>query len=94
MAAPTLPLTPVDEYLNTTYRPDREYVPGLLVERNAGTPAHSLLQALLVLHFGQLRKQYGYAVLTEARTLIVPRGQISDSRRDARGLTRAEKIKW
>ncbi|MGI8741288.1 MAG: Uma2 family endonuclease [Bryobacteraceae bacterium] len=75
MTAATIPLTPVDEYLNGGYHPDREYVDGLLVERNVGTPAHSLLQILLGVHFFQFRKQYRYAVLTEARTLIVPRSR-------------------
>lgn len=70
-----LPRVPVDEYLSKTSRPDREYIDGVLVERNVGTRAHSLLQSLLVLHFGQFRKKYGYAILTEARTVSVPRSR-------------------
>jgi Uma2 family endonuclease len=45
MAASTL--VPVDEYLRTTYHPDREYVDGELVERHVGELKHSRLQALL-----------------------------------------------
>jgi len=38
-------LVPVDEYLNTSYPDgDREYLDGLVVERNVGTPGHSALQ--------------------------------------------------
>ena len=42
-ALPGSPLVPVDEYLNSSYSPDMEYVDGVLVERNVGTPAHSAL---------------------------------------------------
>jgi Uma2 family endonuclease len=37
---------PVEEYLRTTYEPDREYVDGQLVERNVGEWRHSLVQML------------------------------------------------
>src|SRR5438874_587483 len=39
---------PVDEYLRTSYRPDREYVDGELVERYVGEYFHSRLQALIL----------------------------------------------
>ena len=34
----------LEEYLSTSYDPDREYVDGRLVERNVGTNKHSFLQ--------------------------------------------------
>jgi hypothetical protein len=34
---------PVEEYLRTTYEPDREYVGGQLVERHVGEYFHSRL---------------------------------------------------
>jgi Uma2 family endonuclease len=40
-------LVSVEEYLNTTYRPDRDYVGGELIERTVGERDHSRLQALL-----------------------------------------------
>jgi Uma2 family endonuclease len=40
-------LVSVEEYLNTTYRPDRDYVAGELIERTVGERDHSRLQALL-----------------------------------------------
>src|SRR4051812_6546936 len=33
-AAPTVPPVSVDEYMNTSYRPDVEFVDGVLVERH------------------------------------------------------------
>src|SRR5438477_1907968 len=44
-------LIPVDEYLNTSYDPDVEYVDGVLVERNVGDYLHSLVQRNLILAF-------------------------------------------
>jgi Uma2 family endonuclease len=37
-------LIPVEEYLNTSYDPDVEYVDGVLVERNVGDLLHGLIQ--------------------------------------------------
>lgn len=42
MAAGTL--ISVQEYLSTSYSPDREYVDGVVVERNLGERDHSRLQ--------------------------------------------------
>jgi Uma2 family endonuclease len=41
-------LIPVEEYLSTSYDPDREYVDGVLVERNIGEWRHSLIQSNLI----------------------------------------------
>ena len=41
-------LIPVEEYLNTSYDPDVEYVDGVLVERNVGDWPHSLVQSNLI----------------------------------------------
>ena len=38
---------PIEEYLNTSYSPDREYRDGILVERNVGKKSHAWLQAPL-----------------------------------------------
>ena len=40
-------LVSVQEYLDTAYSPDREYVDGQLVERHVGEHNHSRLQALI-----------------------------------------------
>ena len=44
-------LISVDEYLNTSYDPDVEYVDGVLVERNVGDWPHSLVQSNLIFAF-------------------------------------------
>ena len=61
--APTLAHVPVDEYLNSSYDHDMEYVDGVLVERSLPTISHSLLNAILIGHFRQLEKEYGYKAL-------------------------------
>jgi Uma2 family endonuclease len=37
-------LVPIEEYLSTVWRPDREYVAGRVIERNVGELDHSYLQ--------------------------------------------------
>lgn len=41
-------LISVEEYLNTSYDPDVEYVDGVLVERNVGKWLHSLVQRNII----------------------------------------------
>jgi Uma2 family endonuclease len=41
------------EYLDTSYSPDREYVDGVIVERNWGEKTHSWVQANLIAAFRQ-----------------------------------------
>jgi Uma2 family endonuclease len=48
-------LISVEEYLNTSYDPDLEYVDGVLVERNVGDWPHSLVQSNIGYH---LRRKY------------------------------------
>ena len=40
---------PVEEYLASSYSPDKEYVEGVLLERNVGEKPHSKLQRNLVI---------------------------------------------
>ena len=63
-------LVSLDEYLNTAYEPDMEFVEGMLVERNVGTQRHSLLQSLVIMYFGQHRKSHRLKVFTEARLQV------------------------
>jgi Uma2 family endonuclease len=44
-------LISVEEYLNTSYDPDVEYVDGVLVERSVGDWLHSLVQRNLIVAF-------------------------------------------
>ena len=68
MTTPTL--TPVSEYLSTTYRPDREFLDGIISERNVGEFDHSRLQSLLTIYLGVREKQWGILVLTEQRVQV------------------------
>lgn len=61
---------PIGEYLDTSYRPDREYVDGELLERNVGKNEHSRLQALLAMWFGKFEEAWGVAVFTEQRVRV------------------------
>jgi Uma2 family endonuclease len=66
----TATLIAVEEYLATSYEPDREYVEGRLVERNVGEHDHSRLQALLAAQFCSLEKRYPIRVFTEQRVRV------------------------
>lgn len=58
---PAATLVPVEEYLSTSYRPDCEYLDGVILERNLGEFDHSRLQGLL----------YGYLLRNERAWLIL-----------------------
>ncbi len=60
----------LDEYLKTSYQPDREYIDGGLKERHAGKWEHARLQALLTIWFGQNESRWGVMVSTEQRTRV------------------------
>jgi Uma2 family endonuclease len=63
-------LIPIDEYLKTSYRPDREYVDGAILERNVGKWEHARVQALLTIWFGQHEKEWNIQTATEWRTQV------------------------
>ncbi len=65
MATPVL--VPISEYLNTTYRPDRDYVAGELRERNMGERPHATIQGFFVASFFNQRKLWGVLALPEQR---------------------------
>jgi Uma2 family endonuclease len=58
------------EYMQTTYRPDREYIDGEVRERNMGKWEHARLQALLTSWFESQEPQWGVMVATEWRTKV------------------------
>jgi Uma2 family endonuclease len=65
MATPVL--IPVEEYLRTTYRPDRDYIDGELKERNLGETPHSTIQSIFVVIFHANRRSWGLRAFTEQR---------------------------
>jgi len=60
----------VKDYLSTSYRPDCDYVDGVVVERNVGEYDHGRLQAALVIYFGIRRKELGIRVVPEQRVQV------------------------
>jgi Uma2 family endonuclease len=67
---PTAIAISVEEYLNTTYRPDCDYVGGEVLERNLGEIDHSDLQALLTTWLMNHRKEWGICVFPEQRVQV------------------------
>ena len=61
---------PLSVYLETSYRPDREYVNGELRERNVGKYEHARIQALLASWFHQHEGQWMAQVVTEQRVQV------------------------
>jgi Uma2 family endonuclease len=62
----------LQEYLETPYRPDREYVDGEVRERNVGKWEHARLQWLLAAWFASHESQWGVMGSTEQRTRVAP----------------------
>jgi len=63
-------LIPLSEYLTTSYRPDREYLDGAVVERNLGEREHSALQVELAIILSRMRRQLGFHIFTEQRVQV------------------------
>jgi Uma2 family endonuclease len=62
----------VDEYLNTSYHPDCDYVDGRIVERMVGERDHSELQAELIIYLSALRSKLGLHIFPAQRVQISP----------------------
>ena len=63
-------LVSIEEYLNTSYSPDREYVDGVIVERHLGERPHSLLRKNILI---SLQTRYPHLfVWPEQRVCTVP----------------------
>jgi Uma2 family endonuclease len=70
-ALPDPPLMSVEEYLATSFPDgDREYLDGIVVERNLGTDPHSALQQILAEYLGSQARSLGLSVRPECRTKI------------------------
>lgn len=62
----------LSEYLQTTYRPDQEYIDGELRERNVGKTDHARMQALLAAWFFVNEQEWNVFVTTEHRMRVSP----------------------
>ncbi|HEY5177386.1 MAG TPA: hypothetical protein VII95_17645 [Terriglobales bacterium] len=65
-------LVSVQEYLATSYRPDREFLDGALHDRNLGEFEHSLLQSAIVAWFWIRQKEWSILPLVEQRVQVAP----------------------
>lgn len=68
----TRTLVSVAEYLSTSFRPDREYLDGLIVERAMGERDHSRLQSLLCAFLIRHESQWGIDAVVEQRVQVKP----------------------
>jgi Uma2 family endonuclease len=70
-AATQLPIS-VSEYLHTSYRPDCDYVDGVVEERNLGEFDHAALQRSLLARFIQHEQKWGVRAYPELRVQTSP----------------------
>lgn len=63
----------VEEYLRTSYDPDRDYIEGVVEERNLGEQEHSLLQSLITHWFWLRGRELELRPLTEQRLKVAER---------------------
>lgn len=69
MAASTL--LPLEDYLSTSYEPDREYVDGELVERFVGEFDHSRLQMMISAYFYSKEAELNIMSFPEQRVRVL-----------------------
>jgi Uma2 family endonuclease len=65
-------LISVAEYLSTSYRPDCEYLDGVVLERNLGEWDHSRLQYRLAVEISAQEKRLGMRGVVEQRVQVRP----------------------
>ncbi len=70
-AATQLPIS-VSEYLRTSYRPDCDYVDGVVEERNVGEFDHAAVQRFLLIWFSQHEREWGVRAFPELRIQVAP----------------------
>ena len=63
-------LVSVNEYLSTTYRPDCDYVDGVLLERNVGEFDHSAAQVAVASCLHARRRDWGIRLATALRVRV------------------------
>jgi Uma2 family endonuclease len=62
----------VEEYLATAYRPDCDYVDGVVVERHLGEYSHARLQTRLAAFFLEREAQFSVFTVVEVRVRVAP----------------------
>ncbi len=59
-------LISVEHYLNTSYRPDRDYIDGEVRERNLGEMEHARLQTELAYWFGSHKREWNIVTVVSS----------------------------
>jgi Uma2 family endonuclease len=67
MATSTPVIVPLAEYLETVYRPDRDWIDGVTKERNIGEQPHASVQGFFTRVFGNRAAELGIRVFPEQR---------------------------
>ncbi len=62
----------LEEYMNTSYRPDMEYLDGELREKSMGKIPHGRVQGLLIVRFWLHGEQWHIFAASEVRTQVTP----------------------
>ncbi|HTC86652.1 MAG TPA: hypothetical protein VK686_00070 [Bryobacteraceae bacterium] len=62
----------IEQYVNTSYHPDREFVDGVIVERNLGERTHSAAQGAVIVYFAAHAAEYGIKVFPEYAFKLAP----------------------
>lgn len=65
-------LVSIEDYLSTSYSPDREYVDGRIVERNLGEKTHSSIQGNIYFFLRSRCRELGIKVYPEQRVQVSP----------------------
>ena len=72
MDTSTIAHVSLEEYLNTDYEPDCDYVDGVLEERNVGKHRHSETQSLIIAILFAQESRHAYRVMTAQRVQVSP----------------------
>jgi Uma2 family endonuclease len=67
MATSTPVIVPLAEYLDTVYRPDRDWIDGETKERNMGEQPHASVQGFFIQFFKNRGTEFGIRVFPEQR---------------------------
>ncbi len=66
----TSTLVPLNEYLQTSYRPDCDWIDGEVKERNGGEGQHSNIQKFFIVYFAIRAEELGVQVWPEQRVQV------------------------
>jgi Uma2 family endonuclease len=72
MATSTPAFVSLEEYLRTSYRPDRDWIDGETKERNMGEQSHARIQIFLGYLFRLHARDWNMRGLTEQRVQVMP----------------------